>query len=326
MTELSGMKSGSAREAAAAWVVRLSAAQAGEADWLAFEAWLGAAPENRRRYDEAMAVWLELDGAAEPGERRSARHGASPAPLWAGAAMTVLVLFALSAAIGLQLRPTVQRPATAYETARGERRALALADGSRIELAGDSRVLARLDGGRRDLTLVRGEAAFTIVHDPAHPFTLEVGDRQVRDLGTEFDVRRGADDVAVTVRRGLVQVAPAPGAAGPSVSLGEGRRLVHRDGEAGSRVEPAPADEAFAWTSGRLIYRNRPLGEVVEDLNRYLPQSIAIADPKVAELRFTGVLKVDAEASTLARLTLLLPVSATPDNGAIILRSRGDAR
>jgi transmembrane sensor len=338
MPSVSGTGLSRSRNAAATWVVKLSAAQAGESDWLAFESWLDAGPDHRKRYDEALAVWLEMDAAAPEAlsadlERRFRRRfeprpaaTATPTLWWAAGSVAALALITVSASVTLRPQPRADRPAAVYETARGERRTVTLPDGSTVTLSGDTQVLARLDDDRRDLTLARGEAAFRVVHNAARPFTIEVGDRQVRDLGTQFDVRRGPADVAVTVRQGLVQVGPAPGGSGDTVDIGAGRRLTHQDGEAGSKVETVAADESFAWTSGRLIYRDRPLREVVEDLNRYLPHTVRIADERTAELRFTGVLKVDAEAPTLARLAVLLPVSATRDNGAIILQVRGEPR
>jgi transmembrane sensor len=337
MPAVNGKGLSRSRDAAASWVVRLSATQAGEADWMAFESWLDAGPDHRRRYDEALAVWLDMDAAAPEAHGPdletqlrppAARPAATPTPTlwWAAAAVAALALITVSAAVPFKPQPRAGRPASVYETARGEQSVVTLPDGSTVELSGGTRVLARLDDDRRDLTLERGEAAFLVKHDPARPFTIEVGDRQVRDLGTQFDVRRGPAQVSVAVRQGLVQVGPAPGGSGDTVSLGAGRRLTHRDGQAASTVETIAADEAFAWTSGRLIYRDRPLGEVVEDLNRYLPRTVRIADQQTADLRFTGVLKVGAEAPTLARLAVLLPVSATQDNGAIILQVRGEPR
>ena len=54
-----------------------------------------------------------------------------------------------------------------------------------------------------------GEAAFDVAHDPTRAFLIAVGDRQVRVVGTEFNLRRREGLTALTVRRGVVEVRPA---------------------------------------------------------------------------------------------------------------------
>ena len=326
------------RKAAAEWVVRLSAPDADETVWSSFEAWLQAAPANRPAYDECLTTWLELDALAEslatsdgimtttaPVSRPKGLM-ASPSTWWGAAAACAFTAIAVSSALYLRPTETGAGAPAVYATATGQQRAVQLADGTRIDLGGASRIEVRFKGGRRDVALTRGEAAFTVTHDANHPFTVAVGDRLVEDIGTEFDIRRGSGDVSITVRRGKVQVSPASGAAGDIVSVSPGERLRHTDGAEASVVESLNADDAFAWKSGRLIYRNQPLRDVAEDLNRYFPQPVKLEGVRTAELHFTGVLAIDSEAPTLRRLTALLPVSAKTINGAIILRSRDDAR
>jgi transmembrane sensor len=327
-----------ARQAAADWVVRLAASRLPEAEWLAFEAWLHAAPEHRRAYDETLCLWLEMDAAATEfrargDERRRLRsrrrfEGAASSPLtwWTAGAVAALALIAVSSAIYLRPAERSPPPQAVYATAKGQRLTVRLADGTRVHLAGATRIMARFDADSRNVVMTSGEAAFNVAHDAKRPFTVAVGDRRVRDIGTEFDIRRGTADIAVTVRQGQVQVAPAAELAGSGVSIGPGCRLRHRDGLRGSIVESVSPDVVFAWTTGRLIYRDQPLRAVVEDLNRYLPRPVRLDGDKTADLRFTGVLTVDAEAPTLARLTALLPVSASTADGAIVIRSREDAR
>lgn len=317
------------RQAAADWVVKLATPDLAETDWLAFDAWLQAAPDHRRAYDDTLSLWLELDAVAaldrletlDPPVRRSRRFVGSPSAWWATGAVAAVSAIAVSSA--LYLSPARQQaPAAVYATAKGKQLTVQLADGTRIDLAGDSRLLVRIDESRRDVVMTRGEAAFAVAHDPQRPFVVAVGDRRVQDVGTEFDIRRGPSDVAVTVRQGLVQVEPAAGAAGAAVSVGPGRQLRHKDGSDHSEVENVTPDDIFAWKTGRLVYRDQPLRVVVEDLNRYFTHPVRVADDKVAALRFTGVLTVDDEAPTIQRLTALLPVSATARNGAIIVRMR----
>lgn len=321
--------------AAADWVVRLRAPEAGESDWLAFEAWLAAAPPNREAFDAAQRLWMEVDARREDlatvleagGDRGAARRSA--ARTWRPAAFAALAVaagVALLAPLGANLAGGLTAPkAAVYATAKGERRTLWLADGTRVDMNSDSHLSVRMAAGRREVTMEGAEAAFDVTHDPARPFVIHSGDQTVRVVGTQFDVARRDGRIAVTVRRGVVQVLPASGT-GP-VSLTPGLQLRHREGAADSTiVEAVAADDAFAWREGRLIYRDAALGDVVADLNHYFDRPIRL-DAGAAALRFSGVLAVDDETRTLARLTALLPLKTRDAKGdAVVIEARDAAR
>ncbi len=327
----------SAHEAAAEWVVRLhgsvSAAQA-EADWIAFEAWLDSAPDNRAAFDAAEALWSEI-GSQSAALRRDLGIGqtagiiplprtrASAGPLWwaaiAAAAASLLVLAGPFSPFG-GVAPKV------YSTANGERRTVTLSDGSQIELNGGSRISALVGRRRREVDLAEGsEAAFIVVHDASRPFLVHAGDMTIRDLGTEFDVLRSGGDLKVTVRAGQVEVGPAGGGLGQTVALTPGWQLVHHAGAAASDVAAVNADDAFGWRAGRLIYRDRSLTEVAADLSRYYATPVRV-DSGAASLRFSGVLEIAGEPAVINRLTELVPVSAKTEDGVIILKERTVSR
>lgn len=209
------------------------------------------------------------------------------------------------------------RPDT-YATAKGERRDITLSDGTRVALNTASSISVRMQRGSREITLAQGEAAFQVVHDANRPFEVHAGDRVMRDVGTDFDVARNNGLITVTVREGMVAVQRSSDDT-RSLSLGPGSRLEHREGAAQSTVLAANTDEAFSWRSGRLVYRDRPLADVVADLNRYGEDQIKV-DGAAARLRFSGVLTIDNQPAMVARLSALLPVSAARKDGVLTLR------
>lgn len=95
-----------------------------------------------------------------------------------------------------------------YATVEGERRTVALSDGSTVVMAPRSTltVPARYGRGQREVMLT-GEAWFTVAHDAARPFAVLADGYRVRDIGTVFTVQaRSADTVGVTVVEGSVAV------------------------------------------------------------------------------------------------------------------------
>ncbi len=304
---------------AAAWVIRLQDAAAGEADWLAFESWLDQSPEHQAAYDRALALWHEIDRHAPALKQRvSAPRPRRYWPMAAGAAL------AAALALGWVLHSAGPgAPAvTLYQTATGQHMNATLADGSHIDLAGGTHLSVALSSGERHVTLEEGEAIFDVAHDTARPLIIAAGDRKIRVVGTEFDVRRRGDDLSVTVRRGIVEVSPIDPSQGQPVRLMAGDRIDHRIGSAATSASTVSADDVFAWRGGRLVYRDRPLSEVIADLNAQFPRPVSSADAKTADLRFSGVLVLDDEDNVVHRLTLLAPLWSRSGPGGIVVGAR----
>jgi transmembrane sensor len=300
--------------------VRLASDAASEADWLDFESWLAASPAHLRAYEAVEALWSELDAVARP-STPIAFGRAPPRRRMAGwiAALAACVVAAVGVALATR-QPAA--PPAVYETARGQRRTVELADGSRLTLNGATRVAVRLSRGEREVDLARGEAAFDVAKDPRRPFVIAVGERQVRVVGTEFNILRDGRTMTLTVRRGAVEVRSAPEPASALIArLGAGERLVHHPGSAPDQVAAADPATAFAWTEGRLIFRNERLEDVAKVLNRYLETPLMVADD-VRDVRVTAVLALDDEAVMLGRLAEFLPIKVAREPGVVRVERR----
>ena len=311
---------GDPAEEAAAWLARLQSDRADASDWLAFEAWLAASPENWAAYDRAERIADEIDALAGPTlaslRARAAKRARTVRAAWA--------LGGLAAAAGLLLWLAVPRaaPPQVFDTGRGQIREIALEDGTRITLNAQSHIEASVDRRARRVTMGEGEAAFTVAHDATRPFLITVGDRTVKVVGTEFDIDNRDRRLSVTVRQGVVEVAPSQGVQGDTVRLVRGGRLVHRLGAPVQKIDTvATPEDAFSWRERRLIYYNASLGEVAADLNRYFPRPLVL-DPEAGRLTFSGVIVVADEDAVLHRLEELLPVAADPTAEGVVLRRR----
>ncbi|THD77235.1 MAG: DUF4880 domain-containing protein [Phenylobacterium sp.] len=329
-----GQGQGGAAEQAAAWFVRLQGETATGEDWLAFERWLAAAPAHALAYERLESLWVEMDSdaprlvaALDAAQRPAARAAHPPArpPRWLWPAIGAPLAAGLAAAVWLGVQPHPQPPAI-YQTAPGEVRQLALADGTAVRLNVASRLAVTLSADARRVQMADGEAAFDVAHDAARPFLIQVGDRQVRVVGTEFDLRHRDGELRLTVRRGVVELRPAdaPDAAPARVTLGQ--QLTHRDGETGVQLAAVEADDAFGWTTGQLVYRDRPLSEVAADLSRRFASPIRTADAETGRIRFTGVLVTDNEAAVLRRLEAFSGVRAEHVADGVVLRRARAAR
>lgn len=314
------------QQAAVDWFTRLQG-DASLEDWTTFQAWLEADPAHAAAYDAVESLWVDLEDETvtadvapvlsdnvvplRPRAERPTRRW-----VWTGVATAAT---AAAAAVVFAVVPRPTAPAfTDYATQRGETREIALADGSRLTLGSATTLRVRLDQKQRDVTLVDGEATFDVAHEANRPFVIGVADRQIRVLGTEFNILSHADRLAVTVRRGVVAVS---GGSEPEVRLVKGQQLTHTRNTTTSSVGQVDPDAVFAWKNGKLVYRDTPLADVVADLNRYVATPIRV-DPSAASIKVSGVLLIDKEAAMIRRLELFAPVVSQAKAGEIILKAK----
>lgn len=252
------MANESVREQAIAWAVRTG--DPAFDDWDAFMLWLEQSRGHSLAYDEAVLAVAEA-AEALPRPMPADNDDDRPAmPItrrrWFGAALAA----SLALAVGLgawQMRSGDY----AVETAPGEMRLIALEDGGEIMLAGDSRVVLDRDDPRV-ASLARGQALFTIRHDEEAPFRLTVGDDEVVDVGTVFDVKRAPGGTSVAVSEGAVVFNPGR----ENVHLAPGQILVPEG--SGYRVETIPLGQVGEWREGRVTFQDATLAEVADDLSR----------------------------------------------------------
>lgn len=321
-----------AEEAAVEWFVRLQSEASTGDDWAAFERWLDVSPANALAYEQQERLWVQLDEVPRQvapsvdapismAARRDARrsHSTASRRRWmAGAAAIAASL--VVAVVGVST--LTRTPTESYQTTDGQTRHVVLGDGTQVWMNAGSRVDVRLGRRARQVQMAEGEAVFDVTHDPARAFLIAAGDRQVRVVGTQFDVRQRAGNFSVSVRRGVVEVRPTASPKTPPIRVTTGQRLSHRSGEAQDVLSVTPSDAAFAWTRGQLIYTDATLAEVAADLSRSLATPVSVADPATGRLRFTGVLMLDDKAAVLRRLEAFTPVVAIHNSDGVVLRRR----
>ena len=319
---------------AAGWHVRLRRDAAEESTWIEFAAWLESDTENRAAFDLIEDLYFALE-EAEPhltpaiDVARTAsvvsftsHRPVRRFPVRAGLFGMGLIAASLLVVVGIRSRDVGVR-VDHYATAIGEKRSIALADGSLIDLNTGSAITVSFTDRERKIVLENGEGVFRVGKDTARPFHVVVGDRDIRDIGTIFNVLSDTGRIVVTVAAGKVSVAghnAADLAHTAPVNLAAGDQLMVRMGQADSvrHIDPAIA---MAWREGYLTYKEAPLSSVVSDLNRYFRKRIVLRDIDTEQRRFSGAIKVDDEEAVVSRLAELLPLMVDRSgDGVITLR------
>jgi transmembrane sensor len=191
-----------------------------------------------------------------------------------------------------------------HATAVGERRTIALADGSTAELAGASSIAVDFTGRVRRIVLREGEAFFKVAGDADRPFVVEADGTRVRALGTSFDVKLGDGSVTIAVSEQSVEVTSE---GRPPVVVGSGQLVRAGRGLPGD-VREADLAMVEAWRQDRLAFHETPLVDVVADLQRYRMGRIVLTEARLGEIPVSAVFEAGQADAAIDTLAATLPI------------------
>ena len=314
---------------AAAWLVKrdrgFTAVEQDE-----FHHWLSSDPRHGEWLARHQGTWGEFDQLAqwrpehsvEPNPDLLARPHArrfGRLPLTLAVAAAVALSFALWGPLSRDRRE--QANLSGPEIAQHyERRTLA--DGSMVELNRGAALHVQFSPTERRITLMGGEAHFTVAPDAQRPFVVHTQGVDVRALGTAFNVRIDRSSVEVLVTHGRVRltqpVGPSPAdgrsrdardnrdrppASGggatkelPELTAGD-RAIVSLDAPALpqiTRITPAEIAQALAWQPPQMLdFSSTPLGAVIDELNRRNRAQLVLADEELRSIPIVAAIRSD---------------------------------
>lgn len=239
-------------------------------------------------------------------------------------------------AVGPTSEHLAQRAPSAAATAQvqeistrpGERRTVTLTDGTVVELNTRTRIQVAFTVTQRNVTLMDGEAMFSVTHDASRPFVVEAGIGRITVTGTRFDVRRVAKTIDVAVESGAVKVEAIPPrtsrvSAETSALLTKGLGTQVRPDGTVAPVRAVDLSTALAWRDGKLVFRNAALADVVKEVSLYRTSPVIVANDAVGQLRLTSVFGTDNTDALLAALPKFLPVEVeTLADGSVKISSK----
>lgn len=274
--------------------------------------WQQADPQNAEALSKAERVWrltgqmqastAHLWPTVPPQPQGQLTPGAAPARprrrrtfAWAASA-------ALAACIAVVIAPRLSTHLEAdYLTAQGERRTVQLPDGSSVVLDAGTSIAVQFTLTDRQIRLLSGQAFFEVKPDRDKPFIVHAKALDVTVTGTAFNVDLQDKRIEVAVQHGSVKVAEPDAQRLLNPGLTAGQRLTFERDDAQVRLDVLPAGRIASWRNGQLIAENARLGDVVEQLRRYLPGTVWLKDQALADKRITGVYDTrDPEAALRA--------------------------
>lgn len=333
--------SAAARAEAAAWVARLHGPNRTREVEAGLRRWLADDPAHPLAFDLLTETW-----------ERSARLRRRPieqAETWGLLGFRLSFPRALLATLAIA---AIAVASTVYylhsnviSTGIGELRTLTLGDGTRVYMNSSTRLVVQYTKALRQVRLESGEAFFNVTRNPARPFVVTADARQIRALGTQFDVRAESRTLAVILLEGKITVTPiaqlatsesVPGsgsAAGPGgpplpsaasqvFTLTPGERLTFAPADL-PRIDRPQIEFVMAWERGQIMLDNTSLAAAVAEMNRYSRGAIVIDDPAAASIRVSGVFQAGDSVDFAAAVakTYHLKETTYPD-GKIVLSPR----
>jgi transmembrane sensor len=295
---------------AAIWLARRDA----HGETAEFVTWLADDPRHRAAYLRLAAAWdrtSRLKVLRAEGSRIDPDLLASKVPYprrGPRLALAAGVVAVLAASIMWQL--TRDQIDKTYRTRVGEISRFVLEDGSTVMLNTDTELHARFDRQHRRISIVRGEAEFTVAHDRQRPFDVSAGGRLVRAVGTAFDIRvDGDDDMQVMVTEGRIVLMDVGRMAVPTTDarlatpVSAGERAVAVGGRITvGHADPEEISRHLAWVVGELSFQGETLAQAIGEFNRYNHRKLRVDDPSIAGLQIGGnfqVLDVDSFVAAL---------------------------
>ncbi|HET6464676.1 MAG TPA: FecR domain-containing protein [Nitrospiria bacterium] len=268
--------------------------------------WLAADPAHRHAFDSVARLWTAAGELPFTARRRRAPRNqrllSRPSVGQMAAAVAVAVLLILG---GVRFSQWWFGISQSIATRIAEQKTLRLPDGSMITLDADSELMYQVGYGRRQATLMHGEALFSVIHEANRPFEVTAGAGHIVDRGTVFDVEARHDELRVSVLEGRVVLISASARA--ALAAGEGSGL---DSE-GHFTEVLKIDESVGeWREGRRVFRDMPLGRVLEYLERSQGVNFDLTTSSLAQLRVSGVFRMADLRAFLATLERSFPVRA----------------
>ncbi|MXP26684.1 DUF4880 domain-containing protein [Altererythrobacter indicus] len=310
---------------AASWYARLNASDCSDADRRDFMMWRNTDPRNDRAWQSiasasdgledlannsviaqmireahsmppVSSLEQQFDSHDERGSNEEEEESlAPPKPLlrYAMAAAFVLTMGLGAATVWKSMEqqaPEQVRLAenAHYATAVGESRSITLADGSKVTLDTNSAIEVPHWGKQRVVYLTKGQAYFEVAKDKLHPFVVKSEGKSVEALGTAFTVRAGLDNYDVALLEGRVKV--NLGMAGARDTILNAGDTLSLSGKT-IAIRHKYADKAADWIDGRLTFDAMPLGQIVEEMNRYSARKIVLQGTALQTKPFSGTFR-----------------------------------
>lgn len=307
------------------WIARLKAGEPSAADLEKLQHWRAQSPLHEEAFRDAVRVWRlvgvagrELAGEASektaaPPQIMSPRRALSRRTFVGGAIAASVAGVALLHP-PLDLWPSLKELSADYRTGKGERRVVALAPDVSLEMNTQTSIAVKPTEAALQIELISGQAAVSVDLPQSRRLVILAAGSKITANQARFDARCIDGVVSVSCLEGSVSVERGEFALrfGKDEQVSYGADGVMRS----SRVDPR---RVTAWQEGLLLFHDTPLAEVIEEVNRYRPGKIIIANADLSRRIVDGVFRVDRLEILVEQVQRLFGARALALPGGVVL-------
>jgi transmembrane sensor len=303
------------------WVIRLKSGEATVADGAALQHWRGQSAAHENAFREAVELWRTLGAVAreishdEQVARPLARRLLGRRALLGGAIAASAAGY-LIVRPPLDLWPSLAELSADYRTAKGEMRHLALEQDVSLEMNTLTSIAVRSTQQEERIELISGEATIRTGRAASKPLVLIAAGGRITAVDANFNARCIGGAVSVTCVNGEVEVEQGA----HSVRLVAGMQVGYSADGMANPVAVDPA-HATAWRNGLLIFENRPLAQVIEEVNRYRPGKIILANGSLGGRLVSGTFHLDRLDDVIGQVMQAFGAHVTTLPAGVVLLS-----
>ena len=187
-----------------------------------------------------------------------------------------------------------------YRNSGLQQQRIELSDGSVVHLDAGSSLNVQMGRSERRLELVAGRAYFEVAHDASRPFAVTAAGTETVALGTRFEIALAGQAASVTLAQGSVAISNDTHGSHWRAILRPGEQLKFDVSSGQRETHRVDAEAALSWSEGRLQFAGAPLGDALEEINRYTGVKIRLGDATLAATPIGGTFVAGSDSEQIA--------------------------
>jgi len=275
------------------------------------EEWLGEKPENRQVYVRLEEVWKHNHQTAsnntslfESIKRRIYVHDHKPGKNFFKSTIfkvaAVLAIIIATNYFVYNIKPETKVAPLSWQeinVPRGNRMKIVLPDSTSIWLNNETklRYASNFSSGNREVEL-SGEAYFEVKHDSENPFTVKIGNRKIKVLGTKFSVNAYPEDqiIETSLISGSVQFQNDQKINGISdFMLEPGSSMFYDKKNNSISTQKIQSTYYQYWENGVYAFKDEKFENLALKIRRIFNIEIVFEDSFLKSKTYTGTININ---------------------------------
>lgn len=203
-------------------------------------------------------------------------------------------------------------------TTRGQQWELVLPDGTKVWLNAASSIHYPLSfNGKERLVKITGEAYFEVIHNSTQPFKVQVGNVQMEDIGTIFNINAYSDEpvIKTTLVDGSVKISTA----NHTNLLTPGQQAITQENNSIQIKKNVNVEEIISWKNGQMKFENEDLQTIMRQISRWYDVTITY-EGNIPKKIFNGGISRKSNLSELLKILEFEGVHFTQEGRNIIVK------